>query len=294
MKRPILSFILIAIPSCIVAQEVAIYENAQVNLIDNVTVASLDPGVVDQVRFQPGQQVSKGQTIVLLDRELYSIDARRASLELAIAKLRYQNDVDIRYARKTIAVNEKTLQKSLKAVQQVRKSISETEIERLKLERDQAILSREQAELEREVAGTNVDLLAVQAEAAQLRLNRRQLASPIDGVVVEVPVQVGESVTAGQPIARVINLDRLRIKAVFAEEYAFRITRQSVAFFELRRNGQIEKIPASVFFVSPEISLIDSVFEVWADVDNSERRLLPGLKGTLRIELADRPRGGDD
>ncbi len=261
------------------------YDSAQLTLIDNVTVATLDPGVVKRVLVQPGKMIAQDDALVELDSDLYKVEAASAELNLKIAKQDVKNDVNLRFARKSLAVNEKQLEKSLNAVREYALSISETEIDRLRLERDQSKLSCEQAEMEGETAGLNVDLRTQEASGAKIRLERRSIKSPIAGMVVDTSVQVGESVTAGQPMVRVISLKKLRAKAVFSSKHAFIVNRETPAVFEFDRDGEIERMSAKVFFVSPEILPTEKVFEVWADIDNSKGQLLPGLKGKLILKI---------
>lgn len=267
------------------AQETIEYKNSQLTLIDNVNVASLDPGNVERVLVQPGQEVTQGQLLVALDRDIYEVEARTADFQAKIAAKESENDVDLRFARKSIEVNQKRLNKSVEAVKEFAKSISETEIDRLNLELEQSVLSAEQAVLQRAIGKLTLALRKEQQRAAEIQLNRRNIVSPINGMVVEVSAQQGEAVSGGTPIVRVISLDKLRVKAVFPANYALRVHPESKSHFELVRDGKTIRFPTKVFFVNPEVRTSEKVFEVWADVDNADQKLLPGFKGKLVIEL---------
>ncbi|MEL7498508.1 MAG: HlyD family efflux transporter periplasmic adaptor subunit [Planctomycetota bacterium] len=268
----------------VTAQSVSI-ENVPLQLIDDVQIASLDPGVVTKLNIQPGDRVEAESILLELDSDIYAAEAGANRMNLRIAQQEATNDVNLRFSQKTLALNDKQLEKSLAAVRQYAKSISETEIDRLRLERDQSELSIEQAELEKATAELNVRLRQQQLDASEIRLTRRSIRSPLHGTVVDLLVQRGEAVTAGQPVIRVVNLDRLRVKATLEAKFAFQVTRDLDAEFEIRLNGKAKTFPAKIVFISPEIRPTEQAFDVWVDIDNTGRELLPGLKGTLKINL---------
>lgn len=266
-------------------QETISYPNAQLTLIDNVKVASLDPGVVQKIDVSPGDVVSKDDPLVTLDSELFVAEVAAGDLAWKIASEQAKSDVDLRLSCKSLAVSQKQLLKSENAVKDYARSISETEIDRLRLERDQASLSIEQAEADGSIAKLTAELRDEERKATAIRLRRRNILSPIDGMVVAVDTQSGEAVQSGQTVVRIIGLDKLRVKAVYSSKYALRVTAGQKATFELEDQGKTITKEAEVVFVSPEIRASERVFEVWADIDNSDRKLLPGFKGNLSIEL---------
>ena len=266
-------------------QETISYPNSQVTLIDNVQVASLDQGVVQSIAVSPGDIVAAGDLLVTLDSDLHASEAEASDLAWKIALEESKSDVDLRLSQKSLAVSQKQLQKSENAVIEYARSISETEIDRLRLERDQASLSIEQAQMQGSMSLMTADLREAERKASTIRLNRRKIVSPIDGVVVEVDTQRGEAVQGGQMVVRVIGLDKLRIKAVYNSKFALSVTAGQQATFEFEQGGEVVTREAKVVFVSPEVRASERVFEVWADVENADRKLLPGFKGTLRIEL---------
>lgn len=266
-------------------QETISYSNAQVTLIDNVDVASLDPGVVQSLTVSPGDSVKAGELLLTLDSDLHESEAQASDLAWQIAIEESKSDVDLRLSQKSLAVSQKQLQKSENAVAEYRLSISETEIDRLRLERDQASLSIEQAKMQGSLALMTADLREAEKTASSIRLRRRKIASPIDGVVAEVATERGEAVQSGQMVVRVIGLDKLRVKAFYKSEYALQVKAKQKAVFEFERAGEVVSREAEIVFVSPEVRVSEGVFEVWADVDNLDRELLPGFKGTLQIKL---------
>jgi RND family efflux transporter MFP subunit len=260
--------------------------NLPLQLIDDVEVASLDSGVVQQLHVVPGDFVKAGDLLVELDRDLHEGQTHVKNMAWRAAAIEANNDVNLRYSQKTLLLNDKILEKSLNAVTQYAKSISETEIDKRRLERDQAELSIEQAQLKQEVAHMTAQLRDGERNLAEIELNRRSIRSPLDGIVVDVQVQPGEAVDAAKPVVRIISTQRLRAIAHVDRKLAFQLKNGDAARFILQTEEDPQSFPAKVVFVSPEIRFTEQTFDVWVEVQNSEGKLLPGMKGNLEIELS--------
>ncbi|MEO1616241.1 MAG: efflux RND transporter periplasmic adaptor subunit [Planctomycetota bacterium] len=261
--------------------------NVPLQLIDDVEVASLDAGVVTNVHVVPGTYVGSGDVLLQLDTDLHLGKAKTRDLAWQVARAEASNDVNVRYSQKTLLVNGKVLEKSLNAVRSFAKSISETEIDKLRLERDQSELSIEQAQVEQEVAMMTAQLRRSEKEVAEIELDRRMIRSPLDGIVVDVKVQAGEAVGAAKPVIRIISTQRLRVIANVDRKYVFKLQNGDPAEFVVPTEDGAQSFPAKVVFVSPEIRFTEQTFDVWVEVQNSENKLLPGMKGNLTIAVSE-------
>ena len=58
------------------------YSNAQLTLVNNVRVATLEAGVVESVCVRPGDVVEAGQVLVHLNHELFAGRAATGALSL--------------------------------------------------------------------------------------------------------------------------------------------------------------------------------------------------------------------
>lgn len=257
--------------------------DAQLELIDDVEVASRDSGKVTRVLAKPNEEVASGQPIVSLDQEFFQAEADSARKELNIAKKESDNDIDLRYARKSAEVNRKTLERSCQAYESFNKAVSKTELERLELELERSSLSAEQALHSKDVNELKRQLQEEKLNVAQLRLKYRNIDSPLDGEVAQVMVQPGEWVQAGQPVARIISLKTLRVSALVSQEDVLKIRRDQPAEFVAKIGNKEIPTNGKVSFVSREINPVAGDCIIWIDVDNSEYRLLPGMRGKVRI-----------
>lgn len=171
-----------------------------------------------------GASVTRGQLLVALDdtdfrnqlqiaqQNLVAVSARLAELDTLENWLTQRLEIeasDLALARDELtrvqdlfrnkAANQKDVDASKRAVYSVQRSklVVEETLNGIGPRRDQLLAER--AGLESSV------------ELAKKNLARCSITSPIDGVIQFVDVEVGESLTLGQRVAYVVNLDRVQV-----------------------------------------------------------------------------------
>ena len=253
------------------------------NPIETLRLATRDPGIVEDILVTEGDKVSAGDTIAVLDKPLFTAELNAAKNELRVAQEESKNNVDLEFAKISREVNQKVIQRSQAARARFAKSVSKTELEELCLESERSRLSALQAQRQININRINEELRNDRVEIAQIRLNNRAVKSKIDGTVVQVLAKPGEFVNTGQPIARILNLNRLRI--VCASKRGMQpndIPKQ--AKFKINVAGKEFTYPAKITFVSPEIDPVRQTFPIWAEIENVEARLNSGQVGKLVFE----------
>lgn len=266
------------------AQQYAEFESALLTAINDTVLTPEDAGVVREIHAQPGTDVQRADVIVVLNKETFAAELRVAEAEKVVAEIEASNDVNIQYAKKTFEVSQKLLNRSQRARQQYEKAVTQTDMDRLQLELEQSRLSQRQARLQLDIAHQTTRLKAEKVNVARLRLANRDIRAPIDGRIEEVFVQPGQWIDAGSPIARIVDLKSLRVKAIFPLEHYLNIQTGNSASYEYRMGERELELGAVVTYVSSVVR--DNVFQVWVDIDNSDLILTPGVQGKLRIELS--------
>ncbi len=263
-------------------------EAAQVSLIQNTLVAAPLSGVVAKVHVREGDDVAVDSPIAQLDDEQAKTELVASEAAYEAAHLEADNDVDARYARRTLEVRQRELQQSLDANRTYSGAVSETEIDKLRLVVDQSRLAIEQAEHQQQVAMAKATEQLAAVQIAQTRLRKYRIVAPVRGSVVEVSVQPGEWVEAGKPIARLISLDPIRVECfVDGRKHGGELVGRDVEFVcpieDEDPDSDSIRLSGKVDFVSPELNPVTGQIRLWATINNPDRRARAGMRGRLVI-----------
>jgi multidrug resistance efflux pump len=126
---------------------------------------------------------------------------------------------------------------------------------------------------------------AAQMSKARVRLNYTEIRAPIPGVVAGLAARQGEVTSAGQTIVSIINPDDLWVRADVEETYIDRIRLGDPML--VRLPSGVERT-GTIFFRGVDASYATQrdvsrtkrdikTFEIRLRLDNSDRRLWPGL-----------------
>ncbi len=247
-------------------------------------------------------------------------EQEKAKLEIAarISRKQSESDVAVRLAEKSKDIAKYELDRAQKAKESFSGSISNSELNRLtvlfdqrtleieKTQEDRAIsllkpeadlaavqqqaeaITRTQSlaaekEQEQQVAQANLELANSELAEAKLQLERRRLKAPFAATVVAVSRQPGEWVEPGSVVLRLIQLDRLRVEGFVSADQATEMKpgqRVQIVF-----PGNVGKpVSGEIKFVSPEIEPVNQQVRIWAEFDNPEKRIRPGLVATMEVK----------
>ncbi|MCE9605189.1 MAG: HlyD family efflux transporter periplasmic adaptor subunit [Planctomycetia bacterium] len=258
--------------------------DALVTLIEQAEIPARDAGLLTELKVNEGDVVKKGQIVGKVDDEDARLALAKAAAEVKIAATTAANDVKVRFADKAAKVAMSELKRSQVSMERVERSISKTELEKLQLEAERGELSVEEAQHDLQVARQTRDLKQAELAVAQQVVDRRQIMSPLDGVVVQLHRRRGEWVKPGDPVLRVVRIDRMRAEAfVPAGQAVGSWTGRSVRF--IADSAGVERAPfvGKLVFVSPEIDPVNGQIRVWAEIENRNHELRPGERGTLEL-----------
>ncbi len=250
-------------------------------------------GVLRTINVKAGDQVKKGDVLATVDDELEKLSLAVAEQRLAMARQEAENDVNIKYAQAAAKVYKYKYETVKEATEKVRDAFSKSDVATYLLQWEQYYLQTEQAIHEQNLAGMSVRVREAENKLAEHELARRQIKSPVDGVVEDVMVFEGDWVRAGDAVARLIQMDKLRINSYFI--YG-RLTpadvrgKDVIVEVQLAR-GQVGRFKGIVNstssdFGSGEIKITVEV-ENRKDETTGDWLLMPGMKGTMQIPGVD-------
>ena len=129
-------------------------------------------------------------------------------------------------------------------------------------------------------AKTQKESLEKQLKTLQSQIDLTVIKSPINGVVDEVKVKIGEMATPGFTGIRVVNLSNIKVVAKVSDNYISKVKKgQSVV---VRFPDANYELTAPVTFVSSVIGANRS-FTVEVKVNNKDGRLKPNMVASLLI-----------
>lgn len=201
---------------------------------DVVAITARDPGTVLALHADNTQTVKAGQPLIELDPATAEVNLAAAAAELARAVRATRADFTrVNQGGATIVQAQAELARAEDDYRRRRGAAAEGAVsgEELAHAADQVKVARANLDLAREqqaqaratVAGTSVDtnpavLAAVAAyRRAAITRGHMHVVAPVDGVVAQRTVQLGQQVNAGAPLMAVVPLGRVWVDANFRE-----------------------------------------------------------------------------
>ncbi|QDA59776.1 efflux RND transporter periplasmic adaptor subunit [Hymenobacter jejuensis] len=178
-------------------------------------------------------------------------------------------------------------------------SILDASIAELRTRMDLArVVYEKQDRLWKQQIGTEIQYLqaknnyeALQRNLATLNQQRSMynVVAPFGGTVDDVLPKLGEAVSPGTPVARVVSGSGGKILADVSEAYANRIKAGDKALVTIPDLGA-QEVPSTVRVVGRTINQTSRTFTVEIRVNSKEAaQLRPNMVATVRIENYDRP-----
>ena len=124
---------------------------------------------------------------------------------------------------------------------------------------------------------------AVQKSMATLRegLAMYKIYAPISGVADEVTVKIGQAAAPGAPLVKLVNFNKLKVKADVAEAYAGKIKQGntvSVAFPDIKKEVQ-----SKVTYIGSSVNPLNRTFKVEVAMKGNEAGLLPNMVSIIKV-----------
>jgi multidrug efflux pump subunit AcrA (membrane-fusion protein) len=252
---------------------------------EKVDVASPEEGILKELPIKEGQIVAAKERLAQIDDDIPQQQLKVAENELKVAKEEAEDNVNLKFARKTAEVAWADYQKALESNRRMPNSVAEIEVMRLHLEYEQAVLSIEKAKRDMRIANLKYNVSEAKRDAAKTDVQRRLLLSPSSGIVVELNRHAGEWVQKGAQILRLVRIDVLRAvgRVPIANALPRDVAGCNVTVEIELTGGKKMTFPGVITFVHPEV--ISGTYVVRSKIENSQGLLQDGLKGKMIIHM---------
>lgn len=248
-----------------------IVSNTTLEAIRKVTVYARLNAIVDEILVEEGAFVREGNTLLRLeDREVRN-EYEQAGIAVDEARLGLeQGEVKVQLS---IADYERALDLSEQQL------ISKQEF-------DQVSLAHRTDELALETAQQHLEAAQARLEAAAIQLEYTEILSPIDGVITERLVEVGDRVN-GDEVFSVEEFPPLwaRIFVPERELPQLRVAQKAQVRVDTFPDQDFE---AAIKMINPTVDATSGTVKVTLEMERPDR-LRPGMFGTVYIASETRP-----
>jgi multidrug efflux pump subunit AcrA (membrane-fusion protein) len=255
-----------------------------------VWVPAQEAGVLKEMPVDDGQHVKTGDLLAQIDDLIPQRQKEVAENKLKAAKEEAGSTVGIKYAKASYAVAQAQYRLSAEANFKTPGSVPDARLNEFRLKVTESELSIEKADKDHRVAEAQAGVAQAELKAADANLEHRHITSVLDAEVVDVKRHVGEWVSAGDSLMRLLRLDVMRVEgSVNAAAYqpAEIFNCPVTVTVELAR-GKKAEFTGKVVFVNPTVDPTGT-FQVRAEVKNRQEEgfwvLRPGTIAEMAIQL---------
>ncbi len=128
-----------------------------------------------------------------------------------------------------------------------------------------------------------LDLARLQYEQAAELFRLRTIVAPISGLIVERNREVGETVTASQPLFRLVDISRLYVQFYVRAEDAGRLSTGQVLDIRCQVVDPARVFRGKVDFIDPRVDAASGLLRVKVLLDNPDSALKPGLRAEIEF-----------
>lgn len=241
-----------------------------------IEVSTMEDGVMAEILVTRGDVIKKGQVLARLDSSVEEV-----AVNIARARAKMKSKIDSKRAGV----------KYLKAQQARIDELYEKEAipihEKQKASTDVILASAELRE-----ARENYELAQLEKQRAEKIMERRTIRSLIDGVVVDVLVDAGESVE-DRPVMIIAEVDPLNVEVILPEKMYGMVKVGTRAEVEpLIRGGG--KIITSVVVVDKVIDAASNTFGVRLELENQDHAIPGGIRCDINFLLDEDDTSGSE
>lgn len=258
-----------------------VIEDATVDYFQKSEVSALREGVIDRMEMRIGKEVGRrGDVIGYLIKETAVLAVEEARIQAEGQGAKLKAEAQKRLARAVVLRNIELNKKGPNFVH--REEIEKGEAEFAVA--DAAVIE----------ANDTLKLAAAKLKSAERVVEEHIIRAPFPGVIIDEKKHEGESVRANEPVVTLGNLDTVRVWAYIPLEYAYRVTPGTEIVIQRRLGGtrvvknsiEQKQFRGVISFVDQQIQPIaEEAVRVYADLDNANHELRPGLKCTMTIFL---------
>ena len=272
--------------------QVSVSSSGAVSPLVTVTVGSQVSGQLTQVLVDYNSVVKQGQLVAVVDPATFRSKLKSAQADMAVQQATIgSNEVQVSNAQVILNQAQRDFERTKALSEQGLLSTNDMEKARNTLEQSQNQLKIAGAALNN--ARAQLIKVAAQLDQARIDLSRTEIRSPVDGVVIERDVDVGQTVQAAmtaptlfkvaRDLARVQIETRVDEADIGSVQQAKRAIFTVDAYPERSFDGHIAQVRINGSTSSNVVT-----YSVMVQADNPGQILLPGMTANVKLIISER------
>jgi multidrug efflux pump subunit AcrA (membrane-fusion protein) len=263
------------VPTLEATQDGRLRYKAILSFVNDIKVVAQTDGIILDILVDEGTAVSKDTIMIQIDNRLAVAEREVASKELESAKLKAEDDSQIKFSMASYEVATSVFNRSQELFAKVVEA--QEEWEKKRLEKIKAGFQIDVSKREQLIAQAAVGVNEAKVNASNVQLELRTIKAPFSGVVASMQKERYDWVKAGEEILRLVSLDKFRVKGTV------RIADSPNTLEGARANviiptgaGKVERLDGVVGFVSPESQGSGArndgtqEYTVWVEIPNKQ------------------------
>lgn len=257
---------------------------AYVHIINEVELPARMSGPLVSFDLKRGDQVTENSVIAKVEDVAAKLQQKAAIEKHAVAEMQAKDTIGKMYADKSYEFARQKLQRAQKLFNGG--AGDRADYDEAKLASEEAQLRVRKAIQDQKVAIATASLEKVTIEVAENTIERHEIRAPFDGDVMLTYKEKGEWVDAGDKVAKIVRMNRLRvIGSVSAMQYnPDEIIGRSVTVVSELARGEKVAFTGTIASVSLE-QTAKKRFRVYAEVENKKRNNQWLLRPNAQVRL---------
>ncbi len=215
-------------------------------------LAFVRPGLVAELKVKAGDRLRKGEVAASLEAQLEELRIRQLEKELATDSRRGMEEIQLAQKKRDYEAMTAAVEKS---------AATTKEVEYAALEIEKSKQNLRQLEFERQQ-------LQAKIEEAKLLLAQTRLISPLDGLVEEVTLEVGEAAEPLKGVVRVVQINPLWLDVPVPQASALKLKLGDV----LEVKGAIDgkRLKGKIIFKAAMADAASETATIRLEMDNAQ------------------------
>jgi len=246
-------------------------KNANLKFVNDLEIAAQADGLILELGADEGDVLAQGSLLVQLDDRLANSELEVTRKELEAAQEKAKDDSEIEYSRAAFDVAEIEYKKSEELL--AKDAETETDLRKKWLEKRRAELAITVAQLKNNQDKAAVEVSVAKRGAAEVQVDLRKMTVPFDGIVAEKKKEKYDWVRAGEPLLRLVSMERLRVvgqvKVIDLKAPPHQLMNTPVTIEIETFPGNRERVSGKIGFVSPVLE-VSGAYKIWVEIPNKQ------------------------